>query len=84
MIENRDKTRKLLPDKSREIGSGHCHCYETSGRTRAELKMIIIEDSEGFSRSMHYNTLSDDQLNAVWLGDVGDAGVVGRVRHLDV
>ena len=39
-IENRDKTRKLLPDKSREIGSGHCHCYETSGRTRAKLKYI--------------------------------------------
>ena len=28
--------------------------------------------------------MSDDQLDAVWLGDVGDAGVVGRVRHLDV
>lgn len=82
-IENRDKTRKLLPDKSREIGSGHCHCYETSGRTRAKLKYIKhLYHLKIFFVSIH--TLSDDQLDAVGLGDVGDAGVVGRVRHLDV
>ena len=40
LIKDRGKSRKLQPDKSREIGSGQWRCYETSGRTRAELKKI--------------------------------------------